>query len=263
MSDNVEIRAEQVIKTGEPAALRIEAEKTRRAGTIGRDSRLFEAPEVLAFDQKAGILTFARVPDIRGLRDVLRGKDGHTELMSRLGRTLATIHERLQLPADMAGPLPQPYRLDEHEVFIHGDFSLGNIFLTQDDQLVIIDWQTTSKIGPTRTYGTRYYDVMWFVYNLFYRPLGREPYRLPIAGATLAEPFLKSYFQASAGGLHSTAFTEYARQFLATQTARETRKGRSKGLLHWWPRKRQLLLAPSHWRLRRFIAAIERKNNIG
>ena len=88
MSTNVEIRGEQVTKKGCPAALRIEAEKTRRACAIGRECGLFEAPEVLALDEQDGVLTFARVADMRGLREVLRDKGDHSGLMSRLGRAL-------------------------------------------------------------------------------------------------------------------------------------------------------------------------------
>jgi aminoglycoside phosphotransferase (APT) family kinase protein len=165
--------------------------------------------------------------------------------MRAIGASLAMVHRDLVLPEGMKMPLPQEYRMACSEAFLHCDFGLANVRLTPGNgRPVIIDWQVSPRLGTQATYGTRFFDLMWFVYDLFYRPVGRSRYKMAVGAAPMAREFLSGYFSACDSGCDMTGFKEYTQRFIDAKSA-----ARKEG--HHW--KRQLQLIPSHIRLRRFI----------
>lgn len=157
-------------KTGTPSLLAVEAAKTERAGRIGKESGLFYVPKVVRFDQDAGILEFERLRGSSTLLELAVRKDARTlELSEQAGRALAVIHDRLTLPDEMKEPLPAEWMdAADENVFIHGDFTLRNVcFHEHSGQLVILDWSGAPLLGRTPTYGSRLFDMIWFVNYLF------------------------------------------------------------------------------------------------
>jgi len=158
-------------KTGSPSLLAVEAIKTQRAGEIGRSSGLFYVPKVISFDARAGVLEFERLRGLVTLFDLAVKKDPRLfELLEKTGRALAAIHRQLVLPDEVKHELPVEWMgpADEN-VFIHGDFVCINVcFHEPSGQLVILDWSAAPIMGRTPTFGSRFFDILWFASSLFH-----------------------------------------------------------------------------------------------
>jgi aminoglycoside phosphotransferase (APT) family kinase protein len=157
-------------KTGDPSLLAVEAAKTKKAGAIGRNSGLFYVPKVLNFNEQTGELDFERVRGLVTLREMAVRKDERLSgLLRRTGEALATIHEHLALSDEMKHELPHEWMDSSDEnVFIHGDFTLRNVcFHEPSGQLVILDWSAAPYLGRSGTYGSRFFDIIWFVNYIF------------------------------------------------------------------------------------------------
>jgi tRNA A-37 threonylcarbamoyl transferase component Bud32 len=201
-----------VTKTNEPELMRVEVEKTRKAFQIGRDCGLFYVPEVLDFDERKGVAVFERIEGIAPIyTEVPLGKE-YNILAELLGESLAVIHENLILPCDMLLPLPPEFALPQNEVFLHGDLSVYNVCVGKRwPPIVILDWQMTAVHGAKATFGTRYFDLMWFVNNLLYRPTIRYLIGNPIA--SVSRKFLETYFKTARLEYKADEITSYAKHF--------------------------------------------------
>ncbi len=122
---------------------------------------------------------------------------------------------------------------------------MSNICVAENWKIVILDWQTARKLGEHITWGTRYFDLMWLVYNLFYRPVGRERYKTNLPAEHMAQQFLSAYFRTSDYCYNHEQFVQYMTNFVHNKLT-----DREKGF------KRRLLLIPSHIKLRRFINSL-------
>ena len=167
----MEIVGQIIQKTGEQEALAIEAAKASRALDIGKDCGLFYVPIVINFDANARVLEFERLYGLVTLLDMAARKDQRLfELLRKAGRALSFIHEKLLLPENMKHELPVEWMTFPGEnVFIHGDFAGFNLcFDESTGQLVILDWSSAPLLRNVATYGSRFFDVIWFVIFLFY-----------------------------------------------------------------------------------------------
>ncbi|MFQ6034976.1 MAG: hypothetical protein ACE5NM_03900 [Sedimentisphaerales bacterium] len=181
-------------KKASSSLLAIEATKTKLAGEIGTDSGLFYVPRVLNFDQDKGLLDFERLSGLVTLLQLAIDKDARLlELSEKAGRSLAVIHDQLILPDEMKHELP-PEWMDppDKNAFIHGDFACINVCLHKPtDQLVILDWSAAPIIGRTPTFGSRYFDILWFVSCAFRGAPGMRFLSWNAEG--MADAFLKGY----------------------------------------------------------------------
>jgi aminoglycoside phosphotransferase (APT) family kinase protein len=167
----MEIIGEIIRKTGEPDTLAIEAAKASKAFDIGKDCGLFYVPEVINFDAKAGVLEFERLDGLVTLLDIAARKDERLlELLKKTGQALAAIHEKLVLPEQMKHELPAEWTAcSDENVFIHGDFAGFNLCFDElSGRLVILDWNSAPLLGNVATYGSRFFDIIWFVIFIFY-----------------------------------------------------------------------------------------------
>jgi len=184
-------------KTGDPSLLAVEAMKSEKAAEIGRSSGLFYVPGVLNFDREKGQLDFERLDGLSTLFDLaIKEDDCLNELMNRTGRALAVVHEQLLLPETMKHPLPAEWMDNNGEnVFVHGDLAMINVgFQREPERLVIMDWSGAPILGRTPSFGSRYFDVLWFVNCIFHTaPYGS--YRRWNAEA-MAGAFLTGYTDA-------------------------------------------------------------------
>jgi hypothetical protein len=249
MNPHIAIRDNVVIKTGHPAIMRVEVAKLTRAYEIAQRCHLFQVPKVLGFNESAGQINSEFIPDLHNLRNAVTSEEMSASLMKKIGAALAVIHKDLFLPKDMTLPLPQAYNVEGTEVFLHGDYGLANIYLTPSNgRIVILDWQAVRKLDVPATYGSRYFDLMCFVYNLFYRPVGSKRYKMAVAAAPMAQQFLHGYFETSDFVYDQIQFQNYMKQFLHARLANRKSGG------HW---KRRLSLIPCHIKLRRFIKSYD------
>ena len=190
----MEIIGEIIQKTGEPDTLAIEATKTSKAFDIGKDCGLFYVPKVVNYDTKAGVLELEQLDGLVTLLDMAARKDERLlELMKKAGQALAAIHEKLVLPEQMKHELPAEWMgCSDENVFIHGDFAGFNLcFDESSGQLVILDWSSAPLLGNVVTYGSRFFDIIWFVIFIFYGAPRRCLFNWDAKGMTNA--FLLGY----------------------------------------------------------------------
>jgi len=169
-------------------------------------------------------------------------------VLERIGQGLAEIHRSLTLPDDMRTALPPELSLEgETQVFLHGDFNGTNVCIDRSNQTIaVLDWQMTSVHGGTATYGTRYFDLTWFVNHLFVRPLHRYLFARPAAPA--ARLFLQSYFKALDMDCPFPELCEYMKRFFKQKLSHRKRT---------LSLAKRLLLAPANVRLMAFLKALE------
>jgi aminoglycoside phosphotransferase (APT) family kinase protein len=146
-------------KTGEPDTLAIEAAKASRAFDISKDCSLFYVPKIVNFDAKDGVLEFERLNGLITLLDMAANKDHRLfEILKKAGQALSVIHEKLDLPENMKHELPAEWMACPGDnVFIHGDFAGFNLCFDESAGRLVI-----------ATYGSRFFDIIWFVIFIFY-----------------------------------------------------------------------------------------------
>lgn len=197
---------ETVIKVQGVDVARIELEKTRRAAKIAADCKFFDVPRVLDADLDSGRIVFERSDDVMPLWDWLvrtRSRDAE-EMLVTAGAALATIHEHLQLPADLGEPLspdwqpPQLSALGEPAcggpVALHGDYNAWNLLVRpRTGRLLVSDWAGSELAGERVTRGPWVFDAAWLIVTLFRQRLGGLE-RVPCP-ERYSEVFLESYGQ--------------------------------------------------------------------
>lgn len=167
----VAVGAGSIAKRDAPHGIRIEVAKLRAAAAIGEETGTFRVPRVLVAEPGADTFEMERIHGLVGIRRLRAPIERRLDLMDRAGRALAAIHDRLVLPDDLTIDLPlQVGGGDEGLVYLHGDFSGENVCVLGGDRLVILDWQSTPKLGALATRGTPYFDLAWFIGNLYRRP---------------------------------------------------------------------------------------------
>ena len=241
----IEIKKDIVIKTDAVPLMRVEVEKNIRAYEISKRCGLFRVPRVLEFDDKKGVAVFERLREIQPIRDTLAdGSDENSTLLT-LARSLSVIHKELVLPNEMKITLPPELDSKNTEVFIHGDLNVHNVFVgPASGQISILDWQMTKMHGGNATYGSRYFDLAWFINSLFYRPF--HEYGFSKAAAPLANIFLTTYFEHTNDPTCAVDFNKYLKRFLNFKLSL-----RKKTL----PLRTRLLLIPCHAQFRKFASS--------
>ena len=240
-----------VTKITTPELMCVEVEKTRRAFEIGRDCGLFRVPEVLEHDEASGTAVFERL-DVKPVSKAVTWGEQRSTLANCLGTSLAIIHRELTLPAHMRTPLPQEFASPHDEVFLHGDLSVDNVCVSASwPPIVILDWQMTPLYGGQATYGTRYFDLLWFICNLINRPYTRFLFSNPVA--PVARAFMESYFQEARLPYDSDKVVKYATRFFDVEMPRIRREiiQKSKG-------RARLLLPCCRAILREFIESLKK-----
>lgn len=235
MIHNIQIKKDSIIKTVDPVELHIEIEKTRRAYAIGSESGLFRVPRVLDIDEDAYRIIYERL-SLRPVSTLSWGERGR--IVKKLGRALAVVHSQLTLPEYMCISLPEPLALPLDEVFFHGDLSVDNVCVnTMNSELILIDWQMTRHYGGRATFGTRYFDLFWFITNLIVRPYTRFIVSDPVT--PIVEIFLKEYFYTSGLRADTDKLRKYANVFFPLEMERsyeeiiQNSKGRARFLFPW------------------------------
>jgi hypothetical protein len=234
-----------VTKSAAPDLMRVEVEKTRRAHEIGKDCGLFRAPRVLDYDDAKGMAVFERIHGLVGIRPYIAFGDPDYRIIDNLANALRVIHREMKLPAELVIPLPSEYRAT-NEVFLHGDLSVDNVCTVEGTlPLVIIDWNTTPLHGGRATYGTRYFDLAWFLHNLFNRPSYKVLFSDPIT--PVARRFVDVYAEGAGDCFQDVEFALYLKHFFEVELPLV-------GSQVYW--KIKAFLPRSHFLLRRFMRSL-------
>ena len=125
----------------------------------------FDVPDVISFDDSAGVIVFRFVPDTVSLRTYFAIETCEC-LASRCGQALAHIH--------LAGAIDKG-----RVVSWHGDYGLANVLYSEDsDRLTIIDWSNAhwTGISPCQSAGSAGVDLGIAIFSLFHRMIMRRPH---------------------------------------------------------------------------------------
>jgi hypothetical protein len=180
-------------KCGPAALLAMEAEKTERAAALAADSGLFHVPRVVRFDSFNGVLETEWIPNLQTVASILANGQGNPDLLEAVGIAVAHVHTHLQLPESMSVPVPRGLMAEPADnVYLHGDFSLGNVcFDPSRNKVVIVDWSGAPILGGMFSFGPRYFDLLWFSAGLFLSvPVSRQGGWGP---GKQSEAFLRGY----------------------------------------------------------------------
>jgi hypothetical protein len=201
-----------VTKTSAPKLMCVEVEKTLRACKIGEDCGLFCVPKVLDYDNDEGVAVFERLPLISPVANILKKTKNCNSIVEQIGSALAVIHRELTLPDDMTIELPQEFRLAGTEVYFHGDFNGVNVCIVPNaPSILILDWQMTGQHGGEATYGSRYFDLLWFINYLLWTPNYKFLFNDTVN--KVAKLFLESYFKESESIYDVEMFIRYSKNF--------------------------------------------------
>lgn len=234
-----------VVKSAHPRYLRIEVEKTRRAVRIAEETGLFRVPRVLDYDEAKGQAVFERIPGLRTIREADPSGRNSAATAERIGSALAVIHRDLKLPAEMVRPIPEAFADGGGDVFLHGDFGLKNICVQPGSpEPVVLDWQFTDMHGGEASYGSRYFDLIWFINTLIWIPTIGHLVRDPVA--PVARRFVASYFRTAGIPYDGEALSRYAERFFEFKRP-ERRQG---------SRRYYVFLPRCHAMTRRFVRSL-------
>ena len=176
----LQIKGERLIKKQSPKLSRIERERTEFGAQVAADCGLFDVPEILAYDDAEGEITFRYDHSAVNIREYL-GKKTRPELMARVGRSLAAIH------ATCPGS-------NGSDVLWHGDYATGNwLYSEERDRIMIIDWSNASwtLVPADQSSGSAGFDLGVALITLFHhRFLG--PMYIP-RPEDLASALLQAY----------------------------------------------------------------------
>jgi len=112
------------------------------------------------------------------------------------------------------------------------------------------DWQMTPLYRGQATYGTRYFDIIWFINNLINSPYSRFLYSNPVA--PVARAFIESYFHETRLSYDPDKFAMYATRFFAVEMPRIQQE-----IVQNSKRRTRLLLPCSRAILRKFIESLK------
>lgn len=221
-------------KSQDPQIAAVEYAKSRAAREVALASGNFIVPEILDYDPKRGHLLFEYLPDLVPLQVVFCLPDQATTVAEKAGRVLSILHEQMTLPHDLVIPLQSELAFGASmQGWLHGDFNLHNVCLQRSSQsLVVLDWSMTQLLGGRATYGTRYFDPAWFIYNTFSHSGIRWP--SVVYANECAEAFMRGYLESMSGQSKDAArgqFTIYLQRVVKEfQNMRKAHLGR---LLYW------------------------------
>ncbi|UCD49588.1 MAG: phosphotransferase [Phycisphaerales bacterium] len=242
---NLAVLEETIEKSGDPERMRVEVEKTTRAYDIGQRTGLFRVPEVLDYDEHRGVAVFEKLSHLVSIRQGLMFGSRCPSVAKRTARALAAVHDLLELPEEMSVPLPKELADGGNAVFLHGDFSFNNVFMdTRSDELVILDWQMTKLHGGAATYGTRCFDVAWFLNNLFNRYLHHCLFGN--SAVEIAQLFLRAYAEVARAEFDMAQYQDYVAQFLVITNRRRQQ----------WPISQRVLSAAFNYFWKRHLSSL-------
>lgn len=195
MRKKASYRAAGIIhKIQNPADAEIEYLKTKYIFRNRRMDASFGVANPVEFDQNAGRIGFDFIEGLVPLKFGLCLPDERTKICTLAAEALASIHcvseeyngARVFLPSSIEIP-------GGVSCFIHGDYNLQNVCWSLSDQgIVVLDWSLAPIFKSRASHGTPYFDLGWFVYDIFSQSIFRFPSINDPSNCACA--FLSAYF---------------------------------------------------------------------
>jgi hypothetical protein len=164
-----------VEKYDDAANLKIEFRKMINARNLGLESNLFYVPEVYYFDEAEGVLKMEKIKYLEPILNKFNNLNMFNRLVESAALSLSLVHDKLDLNLNenQKKGLPSNYENEESKSYIHGDYNLTNLCVSEEKpgKIIIIDWQTTKMHGGCANYATAFFDVSWFINHLYNRYL--------------------------------------------------------------------------------------------
>lgn len=230
----MELLDDVVRKRGSAEHLAVERAKSEAARLIGESTGLFCVPKVCDLGEDHTVLEFERLKGLVTLEVLAVREDRRLPaVLARVGQSLRAVHEHLVLGDEMKALLPDEWMsAGGNDVFIHGDFTLGNVCLEPDtDRIVLIDWSTAPMLGRTPTYGSPCFDLQWFVGSTF------ESMPRAMAGRwnaeAMADAFLRGYGLRQDTGVLATEYDRLTPVMDVLYRARMQQRA----VRYTWPRR--------------------------
>jgi hypothetical protein len=236
----------RVIKQSDPALMKFEYEKHRKAYELGIESGLFKVPKI--YDYKKGVLTMEYFHNAQTFDSI---KHPSKDLINKVARSLVFIHSNLILANDEIEYLPGNKK-SKYEVFLHGDFNGANVCFDKiDGSIIILDWQTSYIYGGRATFDTLLFDVVCFATYSLWHPRMKNIYFLKtIKDASL---FVESYIGDSSLDISMLDVYNYALLFFQKELDRRSNQNSNQSI------KEKLYLTYAIFLNRFFLRLIKRK----
>ncbi len=247
---NIQITDNAILKHGDAKLLLDEAVKTIKGSYISRKYKIFYVPKINECNFDQGYLNFERILNLTPIRDLLFKKK-QNEIFYNIGHSLILIHENLILEKNQKIPLPERIQEKGLNVFIHGDYSIDNVCIDSvSKKLIIIDWQMTKVFGGTSTFGTPYFDLIWFLNNLYFQSFDRIIYSTRIK--SYADSFLAGYIENSSQHFFLNDFSKYSIKFMKNRYAQKEKE---------WTIKNKINFLPYKYLLLKYLSSLTRRMN--
>jgi hypothetical protein len=188
------ISAGRLQKIQNPFDAEIEYAKTAYLYRSVAPYESFRVANPAEFNKTEGRIGFDYINGLVPIKFALCLPDERDRICAVAAEALATIHCLSDNYVDERVLLPEVIGFTNGEsCFIHGDFNQQNVcWSPSEETLVILDWSLAPIFRSRATHGTPYFDLGWFIYNIFSQSLFRFP--------SISEPgicsrvFLLAYF---------------------------------------------------------------------
>ncbi len=159
----------QFVKNFHKEAIEFQVAKETQLAHIFSGSDTVRVPELLRFNREEAQLTFEFIEGLVSFRSLLKDRSLAIELANRVGRGIATAHQRLDFPETAKKRLPDPYgRFESENAFLHLDLSTVNVqYKPSTDCVYLIDWEASPLLKSDANFGSVYFDLCFFISNLF------------------------------------------------------------------------------------------------
>ena len=232
MKRSIIVDNNSVLKTDTPNKMQVEVSKTQKAYEVGLSTGLFIVPKILSYDFKTGKAELEYLQDLISIKKLIITNQATGLLFEDIGKALAFIHRDLKLKEEMKTYLPKCLDFNNDNVFLHGDFNTTNVlFSKKDNRLVVLDWQMTEVFDGKATYGSRYFDISWFINSVFYVPCFHffKPFEKYI------KYFIKGYSENSNGCFTENIYHEYLLKYTNLRYKKRRNERNWKGHILYTP----------------------------
>ena len=126
-------------------------------------------------------------------------------------------------------------------VVLHGDFFWGNVcWDPRQNRVVLLDWASAPLLGGMANYGSRYFDLLWFSWTLFFWMPPRRVFSWK--AEALARALLRGYQQVE-GDFQWKRYRQY-------------RSAIRPLVIHFWKTKLKTLPSPAHYVFAEFLGCM-------
>jgi hypothetical protein len=157
-----------IVKAAKYNELKEQVHVYQQVHALSKTSNLFITPRLLGYGMEDGSMEFEHLPAFQSLVECLDTAPRQRLLIEQVARSLAFVHRYGQLDSEYIRYAPGTWRgCRNHCVLIHGDFNLINVgYDSQQNRVVILDWEVTPALNIYFNMGTRYIDISYFLRSL-------------------------------------------------------------------------------------------------